>query len=248
MLTQGRGGSGSRRAAPGREMFDENAPHQPVAGPVGVGSGCWWSELLGLIAFPLAFVALRGLADRGYGVSKTLGMLLLAWLSWIGPSLKLVALSTLVDRALPGAADRRRGGVAWRRRMKLLSAHSSASTPSLLLTEEAIFLVLFLLFLLIRIGNPDLWHPARGGEKPMDFAYLNAVIKSTTFPPYRPVARRRVHELLLLRLRHRRHADQADRHRAVGGLQPGRADPVRPDRRRRVLRSAFSLADGDRAT
>ena len=47
-------------------------------------------ELLGLVAFPLAFVVLRGLADRGYGVSKTLGMLLLAWLSWFGPSLKLV--------------------------------------------------------------------------------------------------------------------------------------------------------------
>ena len=43
-------------------------------------------ELLGLIAFPFAFVALRGLADRGYGVSKTLGLLLLAWLSWFGPA------------------------------------------------------------------------------------------------------------------------------------------------------------------
>ncbi len=28
-------------------------------------------ELLGLVAFPLAFVVLRGLGDRGYGVSKT---------------------------------------------------------------------------------------------------------------------------------------------------------------------------------
>jgi YYY domain-containing protein len=141
-------------------------------------------EILGLAAFPLTFSALRGLSDRGYGVSKVLGILLLAWLSWIGPALKIlpyqrweIALALLLLICVGGY-------LAWSRRAEL--ARFVRARGSLLLTEEAIFLLLFALFLLVRWGNPDLWHPARGGEKPMDFAYLNAVIKSTTFPPYDP--------------------------------------------------------------
>jgi YYY domain-containing protein len=165
------------------QMFDANAPQNrsPVLSVV-----LWLLavELLGLIAFPLAFFALRGLADRGYGVSKTLGLLLLAWLSWIGPSLKLVPYQRGWILLCLGLLIVVSGVVAWFRRREL--ARYVREHAALLLTEEAIFLVLFGLFLLIRIGNPDLWHPARGGEKPMEFAYLNAIIRSTTFPPYDP--------------------------------------------------------------
>ena len=140
------------------QMFDENAPQNRSQ----VLSVVLWLlvlELLGLIVFPLAFVALRGLADRGYGVSKTLGVLLLAWLSWIGPSLKLVPYQRWWIMLCLGLLVGVSGAVAWRRRTKL--ARFIREHAALLLTEEAIFLVLFGLFLLIRAGNPDLWHPAR---------------------------------------------------------------------------------------
>src|SRR4030065_1326713 len=54
------------------------------------------------------------------------------------------------------------------------------------LIVELLALAFFTVDLLIRFGNPDLWHPWKGGERPMDFSYFNAILKSTAFPPYDP--------------------------------------------------------------
>src|SRR6476620_11427362 len=44
----------------------------------------WWLtlEVLGLVALPVAAVLLRPLPDRGYAVSKVLGLLLVGWLAY----------------------------------------------------------------------------------------------------------------------------------------------------------------------
>src|SRR5262249_42419623 len=74
--------------------------------------------------------------------------------------------------------------IARRNKAELLAFARERRTA--LLVAESLFLLAFFGFMLVRAANPDLWHPARGGEKPMDLAFLNAVLKSAAFPPYDP--------------------------------------------------------------
>ena len=150
-----------------------------------LGAVIWYAFifLLGLVTYPLARRALPGLTDKGYALSRTLGLVLLAYGPWL-----LGSLGVPVNRGLVGIVF----GVialvgawqAWAQREALRAEWKSNRRAFLIV--EGIFLALFLLDLFIRLGNPDLWHPAKGGERPMDFSYFNAVLRSTTFPPYDP--------------------------------------------------------------
>jgi len=141
-------------------------------------------EAAALALVPLALVLFRRLPDGGYLLTKPLGILALAYPVWLGASLKVFdftrgsSLAVLLLLVLAG------GLAACRMRHSLrdyIRQHWR-----LILFSEALFLAAFLVFYIIRLNNPDLWHGARGGEKPMDFAYLNAVTRSTTIPPYDP--------------------------------------------------------------
>jgi YYY domain-containing protein len=135
-------------------------------------------------AWPSLARLARALPDAGHGLSKAFGLLLVAYMSWLLPALQVARYSSalvwcaLALLAMLGGWQVWRHGKAWRdvlrRRWRLL------------LMQEALFLLLFLAMWLIRRANPDLWHPVVGGEKPMDLAYFNAVLKSSTFPPYDP--------------------------------------------------------------
>jgi YYY domain-containing protein len=152
----------------------------------------WWLALaaLGWLAAPLVWLALPRLPDRGLGLARPIGLLAVAWGAWWLASLRVlpwgrgaILLAALVLAGASAAALARRGpsGPRWRAWLAWLRRERG-----LVLATEAVFLGAYLLFLLIRAANPDLWHPARGGEKPMELSYLTAVVKTTYFPPYDP--------------------------------------------------------------
>ena len=139
---------------------------------------------LGWLAFPLLWRALPRLPDRGYGIARAVGLLIVSHLTWLAASLRVLpnTRGTIVLAVLLLTAA---GGLSLWRRWGEFREFLNGARP-LLLVYEGLFLALYAFWAWVRAQNPDLWHPVVGGEKPMDFAYLNAVIKSTWFPPYNP--------------------------------------------------------------
>jgi len=140
-------------------------------------------ELLGLLALPLTALIMSSLADVGACIAKTLGWIVLAYATWMLASTHLMTFSRTtiwvvfaamvvlsVALVVLRADVRERLRRSWR----------------FLVASELMFLLAFAAFLAIRVTNPDLWHPNRGGEKPMEMTYINGILRSVYFPPYDP--------------------------------------------------------------
>ena len=130
-------------------------------------------ELIGLAALPLAQLALGRFALGAPAFAKPLGLLLVAWLVWMGTVVGLRNGVPLVAGAcgvlaIAGIATAvvRRPPLAWR--------------P--LLAFEALFAVAFSVCAVFNAFSPDVWQT----EKPMDMALINATVTSEGHPPHDP--------------------------------------------------------------
>ena len=135
-------------------------------------------------SIPAGRLIFKGLADKGFPLLKLSGLIV-----WALGCL-VVGISWRFDNALdcPGRFGRLCAAqpVVWAGAAAAEIRAEIQQNRKLFLKIELTALAFFLFFLLIRLGNPDLWHPYKGGEKPMDFSYFNAVLKSDSFPPYDP--------------------------------------------------------------
>ncbi|MCH8826665.1 MAG: hypothetical protein IIB16_06890, partial [Chloroflexi bacterium] len=128
----------------------------------------WWliaAEAMGLAAFPLAYFLLPRLADRGYTLSKPLGILIIGYLSWllsvvhILPSVRISLIGLLLVMAALS------GWYAWKHRQEMLQFVRKERRA--IIIGEAIFIAFLIGWTLYRSVDPYINHT----EQPMDFAF-----------------------------------------------------------------------------
>lgn len=137
--------------------------------------------LTGWAAFPIAFRFFKLLPDRGYAFSKVLGLLVWGYGFWMLASLQLLQnsisamLVVFLLMLLAGVLINRKEGISdlwiWVK-----------ANRRILLAAELVFLAAFGLWAFIRALNPEII----GTEKPMELAFINAMLRSPTFPPADP--------------------------------------------------------------
>ena len=144
-------------------------------------------SLLGWITFPLAHFLFPALADRGYTLSRAAGLLVWGYIFWLLASLGiaqndiggiLLALAFIIGLSIWSVVNRK---------SETHAPHASVvdflrSNLSLILTTEILFFIAFAFLAFVRSANPEL----NGTERPMELAFINAILRSPTFPPQDP--------------------------------------------------------------
>jgi YYY domain-containing protein len=138
-------------------------------------------QLFGLAALPLCLQLFHRLPDRGYGFARPLGLLVGGWLFWLFTTLGWThntAGGILTSLLLLFLA-----GILLRTFVRVLPALSKPGRQ-VVAASELLFALSFALWCVVRAYMPRI--ETGGGEKWMEIAFLRAVLRSQTFPPYDP--------------------------------------------------------------
>jgi len=138
--------------------------------------------LIGWLAFPLVYSLFPALANRGYSLARAAGFLIWGYIFWLLASLRLaqndlgglvLGLSVLagLNLFILRSQEKRAEMISWlRTNLRLLGS------------IELLFLLTFAFLAVVRAANPEI----TGTEKPMDLAFINAILSSPDFPPNDP--------------------------------------------------------------
>ena len=136
--------------------------------------------VLGWLTFPLTFRLFRKVADRGYAISRILGLLFWGFAFWLLASLGLLQNEPGAILLMLALVTGISVWAGWGRRAEIWDW--VRSHLRLILMTELVFLLAFGFMVVVRGANPA----ASGTEKPMELAFINAILHSETFPPHDP--------------------------------------------------------------
>ncbi|MFA5367179.1 MAG: DUF2298 domain-containing protein [Dehalococcoidia bacterium] len=137
-------------------------------------------EALSLIALPVTLVLFKTLPDRGYAFGKALSILLVSFALWflssihVLPNTRWAIFLVVIFLAICACV------LFWRRRSDIKEYLSG--NRNVVIATEVIFISAFFLYAFVRSYNPEIAYT----EKPMDFAFLNAIMRADYFPPHDP--------------------------------------------------------------
>jgi len=137
--------------------------------------------LIGAAALPLAYSFMPHLADRGYALARPLGLLLWGFIFWLLASFQILQNNTgsmLLALAILVALSIWKGSrIGWRSLWEGLKQRKGY-----ILSAEIFFLIAFAAWAVVRSASPNI----EGTEKPMELAFINAILSSPNFPPHDP--------------------------------------------------------------
>ena len=135
---------------------------------------CW-----DLLPIRLRALALPGIRQYAYPLGRIVGLVLLAWISWMGGSVGMpyTRVSISVAFAIVAVA----GVGLWMMRRDQFKEEWNSNRRFFVMVE-IIFLVFFLIDLLIRLGNSDMWHPVQGRRAANGFFVFQRGLEEYKFP------------------------------------------------------------------
>lgn len=135
--------------------------------------------VIGLASYPWATRLFHTFEDKGYAFSKTLGLVLLGFGHWylvtfgLNQNNRFGVYASLAVLVIFGIAG-------WLMNTTVLN--DLIRNWKKILISELVFLFAFGFMATVRSLNPEI----NGTEKPMELAFINAIIKSPVFPPSDP--------------------------------------------------------------
>jgi len=139
----------------------------------------WWFLIfsLGIVFLPLTFCFFPKFFDKGYALSKIMGILLVSYLIWLSGSLKILPFTPMSAWGIVILLTLLNIFIGKLQKIHLKKLFKSSF--KIFLFEEVLFLLCLTFWSSVRGFQPNI----QGLEKFMDFGFVNSILRSKFFPP-----------------------------------------------------------------